>query len=249
MMNEQPPPSRNDAAALILLVEDEQAIADTVIYALEREGFAVRHCHLGRDALAALSAQQPDLILLDIGLPDANGFDLCRKLRGITQAPVIFLTARNHEIDRVAGLEMGADDYIVKPFSPRELTARVRVVLRRTVRQLQAESLPVSVLASSVNSIKLGAFEFDADAMRISCAGKVLDLTRYEYQLLKAMLERPGAILSRAQLMEKVWQDALDSADRTVDTHIKTLRAKLRSAAPELDPIRTHRGLGYSITP
>ncbi|MFZ6645428.1 two-component system response regulator CreB [Undibacterium sp. TJN25] len=238
-----------DGAPYILLVEDEAAIADTVIYALSSEGFFARHCSLGRDALASLQQKIPDLILLDMGLPDTNGFDLYRQLREYTDAPIIFLTARNHEIDRVAGLEMGADDYIVKPFSPRELTARVRVVLRRTVRQGNAEANLAEMSSVAFAGNKRGVFELDISRMRISCAGKTLDLTRYEYLLLKAMLERPQAILSRTQLMEKVWQDALDSSDRTVDTHIKTLRAKLREAAPELDPIRTHRGLGYSITP
>ncbi|MES2104343.1 MAG: two-component system response regulator CreB [Pseudomonadota bacterium] len=236
-------------APYVLLVEDEVAIADTIVYALTSEGFAVHHCALGRDALSSIPLRQPDLILLDIGLPDTNGFDLCRQLRDITVAPIIFLTARNHEIDRVAGLEMGADDYVIKPFSPRELTARVRVVLRRTARQPSVAPQAVSSPELASSGKKMGAFELDADSMRISYAGKALDLTRYEYLLLKEMLGRPQAILSRAQLMEKIWHDALDSTDRTVDTHIKTLRAKLRDAAPQLDPIRTHRGLGYSITP
>ncbi|WP_394779686.1 two-component system response regulator CreB [Undibacterium sp.] len=249
-MNANLPATSNvEGAPYILLVEDEAAIADTVIYALSSEGFSAGHCSLGRDALASLQRRAPDLILLDMGLPDTNGFDLYRQLREHTDAPIIFLTARNHEIDRVAGLEMGADDYIVKPFSPRELTARVRVVLRRTVRQGNVQAHAAEVGQTGFAGKTLGVFELDTSSMRISCAGKALDLTRYEYLLLKAMLERPQAILSRTQLMEKVWQDALDSADRTVDTHIKTLRAKLRTAAPELDPIRTHRGLGYSITP
>ncbi len=249
-MTTSPPSATAIAGApYVLLVEDEAAIADTVIYALSSEGVVVHHCSLGRDALASISLRQPDVILLDIGLPDSNGFDLCRRLRECSAAPIIFLTARNHEIDRVAGLEMGADDYVVKPFSPRELTARVRVVLRRTARQADA-ARPFAVAADLPAAGKqLGVFELDVAAMRIHCAGKALELTRYEYLLLKTLLERPQAVWSRAQLMERVWQDAMDSTDRTVDTHVKTLRAKLRAAAPQLDPIHTHRGLGYSITP
>lgn len=214
----------------ILLVEDETAIADTVLYALRAEGFAVEHCLTGHDALRLARDGGFDLAVLDVGLPDIGGFALCRELRRARDLPVIFLTARTAEMDRVLGLELGADDYVVKPFSPRELVARVRAVLRR----LQ----PPATLAD---------FEHDAHGRRIRWRGHALDLTRYEYGLLAALLARPGAVLSRAQLMDRVWGDVPDSGDRTVDTHVKTLRAKLRLLAPELDPIRTHRGLGYSV--
>jgi two-component system catabolic regulation response regulator CreB len=217
----------------ILLVEDEAAIADTVVYALRAEGFDAAHCLTGRDALAAAVQQRFDLAILDVGLPDIGGFALCRELRRSRDLPVIFLTAQNAEADRLLGLEIGADDYVGKPFSPRELVARVRVVLRR--------------VAAPARSDAAGAFEHDADGHRVRFRGRVLDLTRYEYGLLAALLQRPGAVLTRAQLMDRVWGEALDSGDRTVDTHVKTLRAKLRDVAPEADPIRTHRGLGYSL--
>lgn len=224
----------------VLLVEDESAIAETVLYALRSEGFEAVHCLTGGDALAAASHASFDLAVLDVGLPDIGGFALCRELRRGHDLPVIFLTAHSAEADRILGLEIGADDYVSKPFSPRELVARVRAVLRRT----GAVSMPADVATGSTRS----GFEHDVEGRRIRHRGQLLDLTRYEYGVLAALLQRPGAVLSRAQLMDRVWRDALDSGDRTVDSHIKTLRAKLR-AVDGFDPIRTHRGVGYSLDP
>ncbi len=226
---------------LILIVEDEPAIADTVLYALRSEGLEAEHCLLGREVVPRVRAGGVDVVVLDVGLPDRSGFDVCRELRSASEAwvsevPVIFLTARNEEIDRVLGLELGADDYMAKPFSPRELVARVRARLRRN----QAGHVVTEQAAH-------GEFEIDRDGHRIRFRGRPLELTRYEYMLLAALLQRPGAILSRAQLMDRGWDIDADSADRTVDTHIKTLRAKLRAAGAEADPIRTHRGLGYAL--
>jgi two-component system catabolic regulation response regulator CreB len=215
----------------ILLVEDEAAIADTVVYALQADGHEVVHCLTGGDALREARRSRFDLALLDVGLPDINGFALCRELRQGRELPVIFLTAQGAEADRLLGFELGADDYIAKPFSPRELAARVRVALRR----------------GGPTAPTLRRFEHDAAGKRIRYHGQALDLTRYEYGLLAALLQRPGAVLSRAQLMDRVWGEALDSGDRTVDTHIKTLRAKLHEVDAAVDPIHTHRGLGYSL--
>jgi two-component system catabolic regulation response regulator CreB len=215
----------------ILLVEDEAAIADTVVYALQADSHEVVHCLTGGDALREARRSRFDLALLDVGLPDINGFALCRELRQGRELPVIFLTAQGAEADRLLGFELGADDYIAKPFSPRELVARVRVALRR--------GGPTAPTARR--------FEHDAEGKRIRYHGQALDLTRYEYGLLAALLQRPGAVLSRAQLMDRVWGEALDSGDRTVDTHIKTLRAKLHEVDAAVDPIHTHRGLGYSL--
>jgi len=228
------------AAARILVVEDEPAIADAVLYALRSEGYAVEHCALGRQALARQREAPADLVLLDVGLPDVDGFEVCRSLRGFSAVPVVFLTARNDEIDRVLGLELGADDYVAKPFSPRELVARVRARLRRHV---PAEADP------ETGWRRHGDFAIDREGCRIRYRDRLLPLTRYEYHLLAALLQRPGAILSRAQLMDRAWDAEADSADRTVDTHVKTLRAKLRAAGATADPIRTHRGLGYALEP
>lgn len=227
----------------ILLAEDESAIADTVIYALGSEGFQVHHCLLGSAALQQARSGQFDLAVLDVGLPDMSGFDVCRELRKFSSLPVIFLTARGGEIDRLIGLEIGADDYMVKPFSPRELAARIRVVLRRLGHAPAADNNA----AGRPAIVTLGAFEMDTLGMRIRYAGQPLQLTRYEYLLLKMLLSRPGGIFSRNQLMDSIWRDAPDSTDRTVDTHVKTLRIKLKAVTPAADPIHTHRGLGYSL--
>jgi two-component system catabolic regulation response regulator CreB len=225
------------ATPTILIAEDEPAIADTVAYALRAEGLAVEHSLLGGAVASRVKAGGIDLVVLDVGLPDMTGFDVCRALRAFSDVPVIFLTARAAELDRVLGLELGADDYVVKPFSPRELVARVRARLRRRDQAAQAPWQ------------RVGAFDLDQHGLRIRYRGHLLDLTRYEYGVLEALLARPGAVLSRAQLMDRVWADALESTDRTVDTHIKTLRAKLRAAADGNGegPIRTRRGLGYSL--
>lgn len=230
--------------AHVLVVEDEAAIAETVLYALRSEGYAASHCLLGGEALQRLQAGDIDVVVLDVGLPDLGGFEVCRRLRAqpgpAAQLPVIFLTARNDEVDRVLGLELGADDYMTKPFSPRELVARVRARLRRAA--------PVNAGPSAdAGWQEHGAFAIDREGRRIRFRGRALDLTRYEYALLEALLQRPGAILSRAQLMDRGWDSSADSADRTVDTHVKTLRAKLRAAGASEDPIRTHRGLGYAL--
>ncbi len=216
----------------ILLAEDEAAIAETVLYALRADGYEAEHVLLGGSVLPRLKRGGIDLVILDVGLPDRSGFDVCRDLREASAVPVIFLTARSDEIDRVLGLELGADDYMTKPFSPRELVARVRARLRRH---------------EGGDAQRKGRFEVDANAHRIRYAGQWLDLTRYEHALLAELLRRPGAILSRAQLLDRAWEDALESGERTVDTHVKTLRAKLRAQDPARDPIHTHRGLGYSI--
>ena len=220
----------------VLIAEDEAAIAETVLYALRAEGHAAEHVLTGGAVVPRVQAGGIDLVVLDVGLPDMTGFDVCRALRAVSEVPVIFLTARDGEIDRVLGLELGADDYMVKPFSPRELVARVRARLRRAAPATQARWQ------------RVGAFEIDREGHRVRYAAQLLDLTRYEYGVLEALLARPGAVLSRAQLMDRVWADALDSSDRTVDTHIKTLRAKLRAAGADADAlVRTHRGLGYSL--
>lgn len=220
----------------ILVVEDEPAIADTIVYALATEGFEPVWCATGGAALDAVRRAPCALAILDIGLPDTNGFDLFRRLAQLApELPAIFLTARTGEIDRVVGLELGADDYIAKPFSPRELVARVRTVLRR-VRRAAA---PAPAAAS--------AFAIDDERKTIRYRGRPLELSRYEYRLLKALAERPGRVFSRDELMQKAWDDPGASFDRTVDAHVKTLRAKLRAIDPQADPIQTHRGMGYSL--
>jgi len=218
----------------ILLLEDDPAIAQTVIFALQREGFALSHCSWLYEARARLAQHEPALAIFDVGLPDGNGLDLCRELRAAgSRLPLLMLSARSEELDRVLGLELGADDYLAKPFSPRELVARVRALLRRS-------QAPVASPAPQ-------GFVIEAGGSRIRFQGQVLELTRRELGLLSRLLAAPQRIHSRETLLDAVWGHEADSGDRTVDTHVKTLRAKLRAVAPELDPIRTHRGLGYSL--
>jgi len=221
----------------ILVVEDEPPIAEALVYALQTEGFAPLWKTTGRDALAALADQPVALVVLDVGLPDTNGFDLCREIRCRHSVPVIFLTARSSEVDRIVGLEIGGDDYLAKPFSPRELTARVRAVLRRT----SGRSGRAPTAAES------GPWRHDETRCRISYRNRALDLTRNEYRLLGALLAQLGRVFIRDQLMTAAWADPGAALDRTVDAHVKSLRAKLRAVAPEADPIVTHRGLGYSL--
>jgi two-component system catabolic regulation response regulator CreB len=229
----------------ILLLEDEQAIADTLLYALRSEGFEVRHCTLVRDALAACAEQAPDLAILDVGLPDGNGFDVCRELRRSSPLPILFLTARAEEFDRVLGLELGADDYVSKPFSPREVCARVRAILRRSAA---AAASPVPALpADSAPPLPPLPLRLDETAQRIHGPAGPLPLTRYEFGLLATLLRRPQRIFTRSELMALVWHDAPDTADRTVDAHVKLLRAKLREAGLAGELIHTHRHMGYSL--
>ncbi|MDR0563722.1 MAG: two-component system response regulator CreB [Azoarcus sp.] len=227
----------------ILIVDDEQAITDTLAYALSTNGFETERCQLGGEAVEKASAGEYALIILDVGLPDMSGFDVCREVRRHSNVPILFLTARTEEVDRIVGLELGADDYVAKPFSPRELVSRVRAILRR-MRGNEAQTPPSATPPSPPP-----VFQVDREGLRIACKGQWLNLTRYEYLLLACLLEHPGRVYSRAVLMDKVWTDAEETEDRTVDTHIKTLRAKLRAASGGLDPIVTHRGLGYSIDP
>lgn len=225
--------------AHILLLEDEPAIADTLLYALRSEGFEVAHVRLAREAMAAFAARPPDLAILDVGVPDGNGFDVCRAIRKTSELPIVFLTARGEEVDRILGLELGADDYVTKPFSPREVCARLKAILRRSASKGSAPA----TAASDVGSVLL----LDEAAQRIRCGGEPLALTRYEYGLLATLLKRPQRIFSRAELMDLVWGDAPDTSERTVDAHIKLLRAKLRGCGLESDLIQTHRNMGYSL--
>jgi two-component system, OmpR family, catabolic regulation response regulator CreB len=218
---------------IILIVEDEPGIADTLQYALSTEGFEPRWCAGGEAALT--QADDAALVILDVGLPDLSGFEVFKRLRAREPTlPILFLTARADEIDRVVGLELGADDYVTKPFSPRELVARVRTVLRRS-------AMPAAAAAPST------VFAIDDGKRTLHYYGHALDLSRYEYGLLKTLIGRPGFVFTRERLLSLVWDDDTDSLDRTVDAHVKTLRAKLKAVAPSLEPIRTHRGVGYAL--
>ncbi|MFJ5299756.1 two-component system response regulator CreB [Pseudomonas sp. NPDC088368] len=221
----------------ILIVEDEAAIADTLVYALQGEGFTTTWLTLGLAAVEYQRATPADLVILDIGLPDISGFETCKQLRRFTEVPVMFLSARDGEIDRVVGLEIGADDYVVKPFSPREVTVRVRTILKRMAPRPE----PSAAIS--------GHFLIDADRVLITYRGQPLSLTRHEFRLLQCLLEQPQRVFSREQLLDAVGVPSDAGYERSIDSHIKSVRAKLRMIAPDAEPIQTHRGLGYSYSP
>jgi len=246
----------------ILIAEDESGIADTLQYVLKSDGFTPVWCATAEEAIAQFAQEPPALAILDVGLPDLNGFELFKRLRALNQSqggaevPMLFLTARSDEIDRVVGLELGADDYIAKPFSPRELVARVRTILRRSARaapggagtpnngvppQISGAAAPASPQPPAM------PFALDNERMQIRYYGRLLELSRYEYGLLRLLVQRPGRVFTRDELLQLVWDDASDSFDRTVDAHVKTLRAKLKAVAPDVEPIRTLRGTGYAL--
>lgn len=224
-------------AAQILLLEDEQAIADTLLYVLRSEGFGVTHVRLVQEALAAFRQQPPDLALLDVGLPDGNSFDLCREIRRHSELPIVFLTARSEEIDRVLGLELGADDYIVKPFEPRELVARVRSILRR----YQRAAIPEAV--SERSSARFAGWVFDSSRHALTAPdGRELSLSAAEAGLLATLLRRPNKILSREQLLG---ERDVDPFDRSIDVRISRLRRKLDDDPQNPRLIKTVYGAGY----
>ncbi len=214
----------------ILVVEDDPAIADTIATALGREGWEVSLAGLLAQA-RTLAGSSCDAVVLDVGLPDGSGLDLCLELRAASSVPILFLSSRADEIDRIVGLEIGADDYLTKPFSPRELVARLRALLRRAG--------PVQRPA--------GGFAVDAAAQRIRWRGRTLDLTRQEYRLLAALCEHRGAVLSRTRLLDLAWDDPAGPYDRAVDATVRDLRVKLRAIDADADPIRTVRGEGYAL--
>jgi len=222
----------------ILVVEDEPSILDNITYSLETEGFDPHGCATGGEARAALQRGPWALVVLDVGLPDILGFDLCREIRRTSNLPIIFLTARAGEVDRVVGLEIGGDDYMVKPFSPRELSARVKAVLRR----IQAAPGPADPVP-----LASGPFRVDEERAQIHFSGERLVLSGTEFRLLRALCAQPGRVFSRSQLMDVAWDDPGAALERTVDAHIKSLRAKLKEVRQDADPIETHRGFGYSL--
>ncbi|MDQ6683576.1 MAG: two-component system response regulator CreB [Pseudomonadota bacterium] len=233
---------------VVLIVEDEPGIADTLQYALRTEGYTPLWCATGEAALAEARAKMPAIVILDVGLPDISGFEVFKQLRALSEVPVVFLTARSDEIDRVVGLELGADDYVAKPFSPRELVARVRSILRRSAKPA-GDGVAVEVDAGRKPAATSSAppLSVDEGRMQVRYYGRVLELSRYEFGLVKALAARPGHVFSRDALLDTVWGSDSESLDRTVDAHVKTVRAKMKAIAPKQEPIRTLRGSGYAL--
>jgi DNA-binding response OmpR family regulator len=222
----------------ILVVDDEPAVSDLLAYNLRKAHFEVLVAADGREALRLAGETSPDLILLDLMIPEVDGLDVCRELRKASDVPIIMITARGEEIDRVVGLELGADDYVTKPFSVRELMARIKAVLRR-VHSEEHENSPSALLHGP------GGLRLDVDARAVLVGGVALNLTRLEFDLLHHLLSNVGRVLTRERLLEQTWGYDFAGDTRAVDSAVKRLRAKLRSASPEADGIESVRGFGY----
>ena len=225
-----------DAAARILLVDDEQSIQTLLTYPLRREGYEVVSAHDGREALDRFSEGRFDLVVLDVMMPRLDGIEVCRRLRARSQVPIIMLTARDDEVDKVLGLEIGADDYITKPFSVREFRSRVKAALRRT-----------KMIGASTAEEKLinGDLEIDFARRVVRVRGEQPKLTYVEFEILAALARTPGRVLDRETLLERVWGDSAYRDPRTVDVHIRHLREKVESEPSEPEYLFTVRGVGY----
>ena len=220
----------------VLLIEDEESIATPLVGALQREGFEVEHSATGGGGLEAAAARPPDLVLLDLMLPDVDGRDVCRALRESSQVPIIMLTARGLETDRVVGLELGADDYVVKPFSAREVVARIRAVLRRT------EASPGATIEGP---IEIGEVLLDADRREVTKSGEAVELSRKEFELLQLLMQNAGTVVKRERLIDEVWDVNWFGSTKTLDVHISGLRKKLGDDSSEPRYVHTVRGVGF----
>ena len=218
----------------VLIVEDEKKLADVLIAYLNQNQFKVTHFESGNSVVDWVKTNQPNIILLDLMLPDVNGKDLCKEIRQFSMVPIIMVTAMIDEIDRLIGLELGADDYVCKPFSPKEVVARVKAVLRRSEGGLNHGEV-------------YDAFEVNDQTYTIKLHRDRLDLTPVEFRLLKMFLQSPGRVFNRDQILNNIFEDGRIVLDRTVDTHVKNLRHKLKTASPEHDYIRSVYGIGYSF--
>ncbi len=224
----------------VAIVEDEDGIRESVVFALEREGHAASAYADGRRAWTAFEAALPDLVILDIGLPGMDGLELCRRLRGRSEAlPIVFLTSREEEFDRVLGLEIGADDYLCKPFSMRELMARVKALLRRA--SVNAGATPATAATAA------GDLVLDADRYAVTWRGTAIRLTVTEFLLLESLARRPGHVKSRDQLLEAAYPHDTTASDRTIDSHVKRLRRKFQDVDAACDPIESVYGAGYRL--
>lgn len=220
----------------VLIADDEERIRDVVQYTLEREGFQVSLAADGQEALDALEKLDVDLVVLDVMMPRVDGLEVCRRLRQRATTPVLFLSAKAEEVDRIVGLELGGDDYLSKPFSPRELLARVKAILRRFAPPAPSEESQSAPLSH-------GPIRIEPARHQVTCGGELIKLTATEFGALAALFERPGIVLSRAQLMQRAYAYDNHVTERTIDTHIRRIRAKFRLYG--VDPIETVHGVGY----
>jgi DNA-binding response OmpR family regulator len=226
---------RGGSVKTVLVVEDEMKIARVVRDYLTDAGFDVIVASSGEAALASARGSRPDLVVLDLGLPGLDGLDVARELRGSSHVPIVMLTARGEETDRIVGLELGADDYVVKPFSPKELVARVRAVLRRTSTAEMLREQP----------IRVGEVEIDPQRMRVTVSGRSIELTPTEFQLLVALARAPGRVFTRGQLLDAIHGVAIESYERAIDAHVKNIRKKIEPEPGKPRYVLTVHGVGY----
>jgi two-component system, OmpR family, response regulator RegX3 len=229
----------------ILMVEDESSITEPLAEALDREGFATRVAGTVADAISAADDEMPDLVLLDVMLPDGSGYDVARRLRERSKVPIIMLTARGEETDRIVGLELGADDYIVKPFSAREVAARIRAVLRRTEDAAPTRSEAGDSAAPGGAPLEVGPIRVDRARRAASVKGEALDLTRKEFELLDLLVSEAGSVITRERLIDEVWDTNWFGSTKTLDVHVSSLRRKLGDDSANPRFIHTVRGVGF----
>ncbi len=226
------------AETSILIVDDEPALREALTYSLSREGYAVTSAATSAEALARIDRQMPNFIVLDLGLPDADGIDLCRTVRSRSSVPILMLTARQSEVDKIVGLEMGGDDYMTKPFSMRELLARIKAILRRSSQDADAKQ---------VDTIEFGETVIDRLAHRVTHKGEEITLTPLEFEMLSFLAENRGIVFSRETLLDRVWKYTYPEGSRTVDVHMRWLRQKIEDDPARPKILLTVRGVGYKL--
>ena len=226
------------AETSILIVDDEPALRDALTYSLSREGYAVSSAATSAEALARMDRQMPNFIVLDLGLPDADGLELCRRVRSRSSVPILMLTARQSEVDKIVGLEMGGDDYMTKPFSMRELLARIKAILRRSSQETDARQM---------DTIEFGETVIDRLAHRVTHKGEEITLTPLEFEMLSFLAENRGIVFSRETLLDRVWKYSYPEGSRTVDVHMRWLRQKIEDEPARPKILLTVRGVGYKL--
>ena len=226
------------AETSILIVDDEPALREALTYSLSREGYAVSSAATSAEALARMDRQMPNFIVLDLGLPDADGLELCRRVRSRSSVPILMLTARQSEVDKIVGLEMGGDDYMTKPFSMRELLARIKAILRRSSQETDARQM---------DTIEFGETVIDRLAHRVTHKGEEITLTPLEFEMLSFLAENRGIVFSRETLLDRVWKYSYPQGSRTVDVHMRWLRQKIEDDPARPKILLTVRGVGYKL--
>ena len=222
----------------ILIVDDDPHIREVVSYAANKAGYLVKQATDGVAAIAAFEVSEPDIIVLDVGMPDLDGLEVCRQIRKTSEVPILFLSARDEEVDRIVGLEIGGDDYVTKPFSPRELVARVQAIMKRSKGQSDA--------TQEAREISFGVLCLNTERRTCLVNGALVDLTGTEFEILRMLMRRPGIVYSRDQILQQAWPDNVYVSDRTIDSHVRNLRGKLRAAGCG-DAIRTVHSVGFQL--